>query len=107
MPCVQRNDGCACFRALLSWALLSCVVLCCAVLCCAVLCCAVLCCAVLCFQIEWLGSLLLHVNHSLTSVAPMLTTTIVLLISDAGQTLFVPQVYWAQRTGKLVVTPDW
>ena len=33
--------------------------------------------------------------------------TYFLLALDAKLTLFVPQVYWAQRTGKFVVTPDW
>ncbi len=37
----------------------------------------------------------------------MLTMANFLLILDAQQTMFVPQVYWAQRTGKFVVTPDW
>jgi len=93
--------------ALLSCAVLCCAVLCCAVLCCAVLCCAVLCCAVLCCAVKQSSSLLLHVNVSLTSFAPTLTATDFLLISDANMTLFMPQVYWAQRTGKFVVTPDW
>jgi len=76
-----------------------------AVLCCAVPCCAMLCHAVLCTQIEWLTAVAFESLND--KCCTNVDCNYILLISDAEQTLFVPQVYWAQRTGKFVVTPDW